>query len=117
VNLQIRTPSEPANDQAEKPQRGGRQDNCRDRADTARAWCDHGSHRGTRGALWTLRRLGLMVQLNQRATALNQTNLLKKNGGPYWDRTSDPCDVKAGVATQPYDFPVLGRTVNLRLRH
>ena len=38
-------------------------------------------------------------------------------GGRDWDRTSDPCDVKAGAAAQPSDFYEHGRDAGRRLRH
>jgi hypothetical protein len=41
----------------------------------------------------------------------------RNDGGRYWDRTSDPCDVKAGVEAQPSDFAAHGRAIDLRLRH
>ena len=38
-------------------------------------------------------------------------------GGRDWDRTSDPCDVKAGAAAQHIDLATTDRAADLPLRH
>jgi hypothetical protein len=46
-----------------------------------------------------------------------QNYVIESNGGRYWTRTSNPCDVKAGAAAQPSDFYKHGCAAGRRLRH